>query len=123
MDLRIRLRLTEPILVLRRGKSPRAGSLAKLFDSDLADVKAATPLAAIDCEVIALTTTAGCSIPEIKGDAVSLSRTAVVVEDFAASRIRAWKNQFRICHSDRPLHPSAADLEASRPRGITLRCG
>jgi hypothetical protein len=123
VDLRIWLRSTEPIMVLRNGKSPGAGSLAKLFDSDLADVKAATPLAAIDCELIAFTTTASCSIPEIESDAVSLSRTAVVVEDFAASRIGAWKNQFHICHSDRPFRPGAADLEASRPRRITLRCG
>jgi len=61
-------------------------------------MKAAALLAAIDSKLIAFTDAAGCSIPEIQGDAVPLGRTAVVVEYFAASRIRPWKNQLRFCH-------------------------
>lgn len=74
------------------------GSFAELLDRYLADMETTTSLASIDGKLIAFADTAGRSIPEIQGDAVPVRRTTVIVEDFAASRIRARKNQLCFCH-------------------------
>jgi hypothetical protein len=104
--------MAEPIRIRRGQGTCGDRSLAQLFDSNLADVKAATSLAAIDGELMAITAPTGCSIPEIQSDAVPLGRSAIVVEDFAAASIGTRKDELRLCHSDWPYLASALVGEA-----------
>jgi hypothetical protein len=68
------------------------------LDSFLSDVEAATPLAAVDGQVITFADMTSRSVPELQGNTMFVRSTACFKEDLAASGVGARENQSRSRH-------------------------